>query len=117
MTQPPTLRRARSGRSFSLPHTHARTHRLYPFRSSLIEEGTGNSLSGGMAARVWPFQADEGIPINCDWCALPRAGSATRHCHHRWRRWVARAAGRMQQHLLHHPLLRPNHPMLAPECS
>jgi hypothetical protein len=30
-----------------------------------------------MAARVWPFQSDEGIPINCDWCAALRcAGRA-----------------------------------------
>jgi peptidoglycan/xylan/chitin deacetylase (PgdA/CDA1 family) len=47
------------------------------YDSSLIEEGTGNSLSGGMAARVWPFQSDEGIPINCDWFSATQECSAS----------------------------------------
>jgi hypothetical protein len=31
----------------------------------LIEEGTTNSLSDGMAKRVWPFQVNDGNPMNC----------------------------------------------------
>ncbi|EFN51596.1 hypothetical protein CHLNCDRAFT_139978 [Chlorella variabilis] len=37
------------------------------YDSSLIEEGKGASLSKGMGDRVWPFQMDGGVPINCDW--------------------------------------------------
>lgn len=39
----------------------------FKYDSSLIEEGTGSSLSNGMSARVWPFQMDGGVPINCKW--------------------------------------------------
>lgn len=38
-----------------------------PCRSTLIEEGTGKSLTRGMGSRVWPFTMDKGVPINCDW--------------------------------------------------
>lgn len=34
-------------------------------RSSLIEEGTGSSVSRGMAARLWPWDMAHGIPVNC----------------------------------------------------
>jgi hypothetical protein len=37
--------------------------------SSLIEEGTNNSLNYGMSKRVWPFQMNDGNPMNCAWWA------------------------------------------------
>ena len=37
------------------------------YDSSLIEEGTGSSLSTGPAGRVWPFTLQDGIPIICAW--------------------------------------------------
>lgn len=37
------------------------------YESSIIEEGTGNSVSGGMDSRVWPFDMGEGVPLNCAW--------------------------------------------------
>jgi hypothetical protein len=38
-----------------------------PWRSSILEEVSGQSLSGGAGARVWPFSLDFGIPVNCEW--------------------------------------------------
>lgn len=49
----------------------------FPHRcSTLIEEGTGNSITRGMDERVFPFTLDDGVPINCGWCA-GRAGGRT----------------------------------------
>lgn len=35
------------------------------YDSSLIEDGTGKSLSKGMASRLWPWDMMYGIPVNC----------------------------------------------------
>lgn len=37
------------------------------YDSTLIEETTGNSLSGGPDSRIFPWNMENGIPINCDW--------------------------------------------------
>lgn len=35
--------------------------------STLIEEGSGKSLTRGMGSRVWPWDMTNGIPIACGW--------------------------------------------------
>lgn len=40
-----------------------------PPRSSLIEEGMGESLTQGMGRRLWPYDMGKGIPQNCDYFA------------------------------------------------
>ncbi|EFN52368.1 hypothetical protein CHLNCDRAFT_138797 [Chlorella variabilis] len=37
------------------------------YDSSLIEDGTGRSITWGMDGRVWPWDMENGIPINCGW--------------------------------------------------
>ncbi|KAL4422675.1 hypothetical protein ABPG75_008872 [Micractinium tetrahymenae] len=37
------------------------------YDSTLIEETTGNSLSGGPDSRIFPWSMESGIPINCAW--------------------------------------------------
>ena len=41
------------------------SHPLLPFRSSLIEDGTGKSLTKNMKSRVWPYDMVDGISLNC----------------------------------------------------
>jgi len=37
------------------------------YDSTLIEEVTGNSISNGFSERAWPWDMEQGIPINCGW--------------------------------------------------
>lgn len=34
--------------------------------SSIIEDGTGQSMSKDMTQRLWPFDMVDGVPINCN---------------------------------------------------
>lgn len=36
------------------------------YDSTLIDDPLGDSLSRGMAARLWPYGMQDGIPQNCD---------------------------------------------------
>ena len=36
------------------------------YDSSLLEDPTGESLSRGMAARVWPYTLQDGVAQNCE---------------------------------------------------
>ena len=37
------------------------------YDATLLEEPSGASLTRGMAARVWPYTLQDGIPQNCAW--------------------------------------------------
>ena len=43
-----------------------------PMCSTLMEQGSGYSLSGGPDDRVWPWDMQHGIQINCGWCVGAR---------------------------------------------
>lgn len=47
----------------AVPHS---SRHAPPYRSTLIEETTGASVSTGLADRVWPFDLADGSPINCE---------------------------------------------------
>lgn len=40
---------------------------LFPLRSTLLEETSGNSVSRSPSQRVYPFSMDNGVPLNCKW--------------------------------------------------
>jgi hypothetical protein len=41
-------------------------HSGFLYDSSLLEDPTGESLSRGMAARVWPYTLQNGVAQNCE---------------------------------------------------
>ncbi|KAI7844071.1 hypothetical protein COHA_002215 [Chlorella ohadii] len=66
----------------------------FQYDSTLLEEAM-HSISGGMAARTWPYTLQDGIPQNCDWYAPAQNCSAAERYPGMWEvpLWVLAAKG------------------------